>query len=88
MKDDYRKQIQEKCVTALVTRLTSRLPDVGKFSVLDPSKLPQESEEGYTTNGNNQLDLFCSRYDNGVKHHRGFTFRMGSPQIATFSEIP
>ena len=70
MKDDFRKQIQEKYVTALVTQLTSRLPDVGEleaFSVLDPSKLPQESEEGYTTYGNDQLDLLCSRYGNGAK---------------------
>ena len=47
MKDDFWKQIQEKYVVALVTRLTSRLPDVGELealSVLDPSKLPQESE--------------------------------------------
>ena len=28
MKDDFRKQIQEKYVAALVTQLTSRLPDV------------------------------------------------------------
>ena len=63
MKDDFRKQIQEKYVAALVTQLTSRLPDVGEleaFSILDPSKLPQESEEGYTTYGNDQLDLLCS----------------------------
>ena len=65
MKDDFRKQIQEKYVTALVTQLTSRLPDVVEleaFSVLDPSKLPQESAEGYTTYGNDHLDLLCSRY--------------------------
>ena len=52
MKDNFRKQIQEKYVTALVTQLTSRLPDVVEleaFSILDPSKLPQESAEGYTT---------------------------------------
>ena len=34
---------------------------------MDPSKLPQESEEGYTTYGNDQLDLLCSRYGNGDK---------------------
>ena len=63
MKDDFRKQIQEKYVTALVTQLTSRLLDVGEleaFSVLDPSKPPQESEEGYITYGNDQLGLLCS----------------------------
>ena len=37
------------------------------FSILDPSKLPQESAEGYTTYGNDHLDLLCSRYGSGDK---------------------
>ena len=67
---DFRKQIQEKYVTALVTQLTSRLLDVVEldaFSILDPSKLPQELAEGYTTYGNDHLDLLCSRYGSGHK---------------------
>ena len=70
MKDNFRKQIQEKYVTALVTQLTSRLPDVVEleaFSILDPSKLPQESAEGYTTYGNDHSDLLCSQYGSGDK---------------------
>ena len=69
-KDNFQKQIQEKYVTALVSQLTDRLPDVVEleaFSILDPSKLPQETVESYTTYGNDNLDLLCSRYGSGDK---------------------
>ena len=45
------KYIQEKFVTALVTQLKERLPDVVEleaFSILDPSKVPEESADGFT----------------------------------------
>ena len=69
-KDNFRGQIQEKYVTALVSQLTDRLPDVVEleaFSIIDPSKLPQEMAESYTTYGNDNLDLLCSRYGSGDK---------------------
>ena len=69
-KKEFQKQIQEKYVAALVTQLKDRLPDVVKleaFSILDPSKLPKESAESFTSYGNNHLDLLCSRYGSGDK---------------------
>lgn len=67
-KSNFQKQIQEKYVTALVTQLKDRLPDVVEleaFSILDPSKLPEESAEGFSTYGNDKLDLLCLRYGSG-----------------------
>ena len=64
-KKEFQKQIQEKYVAALVTQLKDRLPDVVEleaFSILDPSKLPKESAESFTSYGNTHLDLLCSRY--------------------------
>ena len=70
MKNAFRRQIQEKYVTALVTQLKNRLPDIVEleaFSILDPSKHPEESVESYITYGNDHLDFLCSQYGSGDK---------------------
>ena len=62
LKNEFRKQVQEKFVTALVAQLRERLPDVVEleaFSILDPSKVPEESADGFTAYVNNHLDCLC-----------------------------
>ena len=66
-KDNFQKQIQEKYVTALVSQLTDRLPDVVELEAFSVPKLPQETVESYTTYGNDNMDLLCSRYGSGDK---------------------
>ena len=56
-KRDFQTQVQEKYIEA---QLQDRLPDVAKlevFSILDPSKLPDQSSPDFITYGNSQLDV-------------------------------
>ena len=68
---EAQKQIQEKYITALVSQLKDRLPEVEEleaFSIFDPSKLPEESaEESFAAYGKDKIELLSSRYGNGDK---------------------
>ena len=67
-KTDFRAQVQEKYIDALLAQLQDRLPDVAEleaFSILDPSKLPDQSCASFTTYGSSQLDMLSSRYGVG-----------------------
>jgi len=67
-KRDFKKQVQDKYITALVAQLKDRLPDVVEleaFSIFDPSKVPEESAEDFSTYGDIKLDLLCSQYGSG-----------------------
>ena len=37
------------------------------FSILDPSKVPEESANGFAAYENNRLDCLCCRYGTGDK---------------------
>ena len=41
--------------------------ELDAFSILDPSKVPEESADGFTAYGNNHQDCLCCRYGSGDK---------------------
>ena len=70
LKEDFRKQVQEKYIDALVTQLQNRLADVAdleQFSLFDPSKVPTESDEAFKTYGDHQLEHLLIQYGSGDK---------------------
>ena len=64
-------QVQVKYIDALVAQLNNRLPDVRElepFSIFDPSKVPDRSQnETFDTYGNNELQLLSTHYGSGQK---------------------
>ena len=70
LKEDFRKQVQEKYIDALVTQLQNRLADVAdleQFSLFDPIKVPTESDEAFKTYGDHQLEHLSIQYGSGDK---------------------
>ena len=63
-KDQFRRNIQEKYIDALVAQLENRFPDaveVEAFSIFDPSKLPASSTD-LSSYGNDKLALLGEKY--------------------------
>lgn len=64
MKQQYRRNIQEKYIDALVTQLQNHFPDsfdLEAFSILDPSKLPKNAAE-LKEYGNDKVAVLGDRY--------------------------
>ena len=63
-----RNKIQEKYITALVSQLKDRLPEVEELVIFDPSKLPEESaEESFAAYGRDKIEHLSSCYGEGDK---------------------